>query len=196
MKVVKNQTEASKFKIRLSGVSVGTHCHSFVCTKSFFESSEIFDIDDALINVDVTMDKMERSASFSFHFHGNIMAKCDRCLEDLTFPIDFHTRLVVNFISTTDSQCDDESVWTLWEKAYDIDLYQYIYEAIVLELPSQFIHEDDEEGNSICSPEMLEMLSKYAVHIDDVEEENDEEEENEIEEMDPRWEKLKNIKLS
>ncbi len=187
---MKIQLEESKFIIRLAGVSVGIHKYSITCDGSFFETSPIENIKDASIKIEIEMEKRERMAIFSFQFSGTLTAQCDRCLEDVTIPIDFSTQLVVNFTTANEFLCDDDQVWAVWEKAHEIDMYQYIYDAIILSLPVQFIHPEDENGVPTCNPEMLETLAQYLIDEEDLENPT-----NDIETIDPRWEKLKNINL-
>ncbi|HPE39453.1 MAG TPA: DUF177 domain-containing protein, partial [Bacteroidales bacterium] len=80
---------------------------------------------------------------------------------------------------------NDDEIWMINEKEYDLDVYQYIYESIVLSLPTQILHPDDEEGNSTCNPDFLDTLAQYSV----------EESHDSDQIADPRWEALKNIKL-
>ena len=69
------------------------------------------------------------------------------------------------------------------ENEYQIDLAHVMYEYIVTALPIQHIHPDDENGQSTCDSEMLSLLEKM------------QQKENNENEIDPRWEKLKELKI-
>jgi uncharacterized metal-binding protein YceD (DUF177 family) len=79
---------------------------------------------------------------------------------------------------------NDDNIWQLHEKAYELDLTHFLYETIELALPTQLIHPDDENGNPTCNPEMLQKLAELAPK-----------EEQQTTETDPRWDALKNLKI-
>ena len=59
-----------------------------------------------------------------------------------------------------------------------IDIRHYVYESIMLSLPVQRVHPDNEKGRTQCNKEMLKLLKQHSNKKD----------KNEI---DPRWEALK-----
>ena len=61
-------------------------------------------------------------------------------------------------------------------------LFHFVYESIMLALPIQVLHPDDENGNSTCNPEILKIMNE---HSPDAKKED---------EIDPRWEALKKLK--
>ena len=174
------------FVVRLSGVELGNHKYSMVCDKAFFEITGLSEIENGSINVQIEMEKSEKMLSLNFHFSGDVTVVCDRCLDFLTISLDFTDFLVVNFVSQIDeSFVNDENIWQIHEKAYELDLMHFLYEAIELALPTQLIHPDDENGNPTCNPEMLQKLAELAPKT---------EEENTTE-TDPRWDALKQLRI-
>jgi len=166
------------YVIRLSGVDVGNHKYSMICDKAFFELTGLNEIENGEIHVQVEMEKSAKMLSLQFRFKGEVTVICDRCLELLTLPIEFTDFLVVNFVSQIDETFEnDENIWQLHEKAHELDLTHFLYEAIELALPTQFIHPNDEKGKPTCNPEMLQKLAELAP--------------KETTEIDPRWETLK-----
>ena len=77
---------------------------------------------------------------------------------------------------------DDDDIWVLDENTYELDVFHFVYESIMLALPHRLVHEDDENGNPTCDPQVMETLEK----LSHTAEEN---------ETDPRWDALKNLKL-
>ncbi|MCL2290239.1 MAG: DUF177 domain-containing protein [Bacteroidetes bacterium] len=170
-----------EYVVRLSGVDVGTHKYTMVCDKAFFELTGLNEIEDGSIKVLIEMEKSATMLSFQLHFKGEITVICDRCLDFLTLPLDFTDFLVVNLVSQIDESFEnDDNIWQLHEKAYELDLTHFLYETIELALPTQLIH--SEENN--CNPEMLQKLAEFAPK-----------EEQQATETDPRWDALKNLKI-
>ncbi|MCL1851272.1 MAG: DUF177 domain-containing protein [Bacteroidetes bacterium] len=175
------------FVLRLSGIDVGNHKYSMICDKAFFELTGLTEIEEGNIKVQIEMEKSAKMLSLKFHFNGEITVICDRCLDFLTLPLDFSDFLVVNFVSHLDESFEnDENIWQLHEKAHELDLTHFLYEAIELALPTQLIHPNDENGNPTCNPEMLKKLAELAPTTD---EHNDTE-------TDPRWDALKQLTIN
>lgn len=175
------------FKLRLSGVEVGTYCFSIVCDDEFFELAQFEDLTGGHLDLQVEMEKSEKTVSLVFHFKGYVTAPCDRCLLPVRLPMDFDEHLLVKLVPEVhdgENGMDDE-VWVVEDTTYEIDLFHFVYESIVLALPMQIIHEDDEDGRSTCDPVILRKLEELScAHAPKGE--------NEI---DPRWEALRDIDI-
>jgi uncharacterized metal-binding protein YceD (DUF177 family) len=101
----------------------------------------------------------------------------------LTLSLDFTEFLVVNFVSQIDESFEnDENIWQIHEKAHELDLLHFLYEAIELALPTQLIHANDKNGNPTCNPEMLRKLAELAPKPLDTK-------------TDPRWDALKELRI-
>lgn len=168
-------------EIQFSGLKSGSYDYHFTLEKAFFECFETEILTDGRVDFEVKLEKSERMLMFHFTFSGQVQTQCDRCLGELEVPVSGSQTLCVKFSDTETS--DDEDVLFLPEKAHTIDLSQWMYEYMVIAMPMQCVHPDDEEGNSTCDPEML----KYLVNEDEQPSEEDEPI------MDPRWEKLKEL---
>ena len=178
---MKSKQKEDEFKLRIAGISLGNHKFSAVCDKEFFEISGITELQDGALHVDIEMEKNETMMNLFFHFKGNLIAPCDRCLDPVSFPMDFTEQLVVNFVSLVEEENQDDAVWMVNENEYELDVFHFVYETIRLALPIQIMHPDDEEGNSSCNSEILKQLEALT--------------QKEEQEVDPRWSALKNIKL-
>ena len=109
------------------------------------------------------------------------------CLLPVNLPMDFDEHLIVKLVPEVqdgENEMDDE-IWVLEDTTFELDLFHFVYESIMLALPMQIIHEDDENGNSTCDPVILKKLEELSCkHAP--KDEND---------IDPRWEALRNINL-
>jgi uncharacterized metal-binding protein YceD (DUF177 family) len=176
-----------EYVLRLSGVEIGNHKYSMVCDKAFFELTGLNDIEEGNINVRIEMEKSANILSLQFHFNGEVMSLCDRCLDFLPLSLNFSDFLVVNLVPHIDEFFkNDDNSWQLHEKAYELDLAHFLYEAIKLTLPAHRVHSEDENGNPVCNPEMLKKLAELAPK---------EEQQHETTETDPRWDTLKQLKF-
>ena len=174
------------FVLRLSGIELGNHKYSMICDKAFFELTGLAEIEDGNINVQIEMEKDAKMMTLKFCFNGEVTVICDRCLDLLRLPINITDFLVVNVVAQLDESFEnDDNIWQIHEKAYELDLTHFLYETIELVLPTQRIHPDDENGNPTCNPEMLKKLSELAPKTD----------EHQNSEPDPRWDALKELRI-
>ncbi len=161
--------------IRFSGLRPGKYTYSYTLTDEFFDEWENDEIRGGNVKIEVEMERMEHMLMFSVSLSGELTTMCDRCLGDLIVPVEGEEHLCVRFSDT--ETCDDEDVVVLPENAFEIDLSQWLYEYAAVRIPMQHIHPDGE-----CDPE----VTKYIIAEEDEQRGGDE--------VDPRWEALKNLK--
>lgn len=174
-------TEKIDTKIQFSGLKSGKYTYDFTLNKTFFSLFENENLEDVEVNFSVVMEKGEHLLTFDFSFTGIVRSICDRCLQPLEIPIAGEERLFVKFSDT--ETADDENIIVVPENEYQIDLAHIMYEYVATALPMQRIHPDNENGLSTCDSEMLSLLEKM------------QQKENDENEIDPRWEKLKELKI-
>lgn len=172
------------FKLRISGISLGSHKFSIACDKEFFETSGIEELQDGVINVEIDLEKDESMLHLFFQFKGEVVALCDRCLDPLSFEMDFEEEIVVKLVpfKVEEDMTEEDGIWLINENEYDLDVYHFVYESIRLAMPIQIMHPDRPDGTSTCNPEVLKRLEKL------IPKENPKE-------TDSRWDALKDIKL-
>ncbi len=172
----------NQFIIPFKSLSDGKHQFDYIIDEAFFENNEMSEIQKGNIKVVVILEKSETMLTFYFNLKGSASVICDRCLDYFDLPIDTQFQMFVKFGKERIEQTDE--ILILPESDNELNIMQYIYEYINLSLPIQRIHPDDEDGYSQCNSEFLEKLKEFS---------KSEKKENEV---DPRWEILKNIKLN
>ncbi len=165
--------------MRISGIGDGDHDFSFELDKKFFASLEHTEIEKGNVKAEVILEK--KTGVFSLHFHlaGEVEVICDRCLEPFITGIDTKQTIFVKLGETPGEI--EEDVIMIHRDDHEIEVGQYMYEFILLALPYQRIHPDDEEGISGCNPEMIRKLEEHQAK------------EEKKDQTDPRWDSLKGI---
>ena len=176
---MKKEQKRDEFRLRLSGVGLGKHNFSIFCDKKFFELAEITDIMEGSLSLDMEMEKKETMLQISFHFYGEIFLPCDRCLDPVSLPLDFTESLIVRFSSTAETNVEDDMMWIIPENEYDLDVFHFVYESIMLALPHKITHSETGDGTISCNPDIIKRLEKLSIKESG---------------NDPRWDALKNIK--
>lgn len=161
--------------IRFSGLKSGYYVYDFTLDDNFFEEQKNEEITGGTVKVEARMEKKEHLLMFNFKLKGEIKTWCDRCLGEMTVPIEGEETLCVRFSDT--EVCDDDDVEILPESAFEIDLTHWLYEYVAVRLPLQHIHREGE-----CDPDTVRFIST-----------EDETESKTEGDVDPRWESLRAI---
>ncbi|CAG5076729.1 YceD family protein [Parvicella tangerina] len=174
----------NEYVIQYSGLKLGTHTFDFEIGSKFFESFEYSDIQECAVHVKMSMEKSSTMMVLLFDVEGKVEFPCDRCLEPVSLPIHGDYRQVVKFSDYEESS--DEEIIILPTGEYEIDVKKLIYDFIMLSVPLKRAHEEGE-----CDEELVEKLNDFL--IDELPEEPTDSEENE-DDIDPRWQALKDLK--
>ena len=169
-------TNPGDYNIVFSGLNPGTHIFDFKIGEKFFEGIEDTDIIGGDVSVNVTMIRDERMMDMHFVFDGFVIVPCDRCLEPIEMEVGGSERLIVKLGDRYFEESEDVQI--IPETDHQIDLRPFMYEYIYLSLPARRVHEEDENGESLCDPEVIKKLEELTHHTA----------------PDPRWEVLKNLK--
>lgn len=165
------------FFIPYKGLSIGIHKYNFIVNDKFFEEIEYSEFSKGSLMADLNLEKQERMIILHFSIKGSVEVQCDRCLEVMDFPVNIVETLYVKFGDNKEDETDE--ILILPESEYQIDISRLINEYITLAMPIRHVHGDDENGVSLCNADALKKLEELS----------------ERHTIDPRWEKLKNIKL-
>lgn len=175
----------NRYSIAYKGLSVGVHHYSFDVDDALFKAFECPDIFGGKLSVEIDLTKSGSMLQLYVEIKGDVRVQCDRCLEEVIIPIDYHGELIVRF-SDEASEYDGDILWVSPSET-EINLSQYIYESIFLSLPYQRVHQTLEE----CNPEMVKSFK--IVSPQELEELESKSTEIPIEDN-PQWDKLKELK--
>lgn len=142
-----------KYNIPYKGLSVGSHVFDFEVDDAFFACFESSEIEHGEADIHVELQRQNNMLVAEIEIDGTVKLPCDRCLEDVDLPIFFEVELIVRF-SEEEIEGDGDIMW-LHPADDELPLAQYIYESIMLSLPYNRVHGEDEDGVSLCNPDML-----------------------------------------
>ena len=152
------------------------HTFDFRIGKLFFEQVEDAEIRDGDVSVTITMAKEERMMDLHFDIAGSVKVSCDRCNELVEVTVNGTERLIVKFGDHYYEESEDVQV--IPDTAHQFDVRPFIYEYIHLLVPIRRVHPDDENGESLCDPAVIQKLNELSKHHA----------------ADPRWEALNQLK--
>ena len=169
-----------EFTIPFVGLKQGKHSFEYEIDNKFFEHFEYDEFNSADIKVDLLLEKKSTMMEFTFKASGTVNIFCDLTNEPYDQPIDSELFLVVKFGEEYND--DNEDLLILPHGEFEINVQQYIYELIVLAVPSKRVHPGVLDGT--LQSEVLEKLEELSPKEKEIKEEED---------IDPRWNKLKNL---
>ncbi|RTY88135.1 YceD family protein [Flavobacterium sp. RSP15] len=171
-----------EYLIPFIGLKLGKHHFEYQISNAFFE---IFDYDeylDSKIKVNVVLEKKSTLLELRFNHKGVVNVPCDLTSEDFDLPIEGEMKLIVRFDEVYNN--DNDELLILPHGEFEINIAQYIYEMIVLSVPLRRVHPGIQDGS--LKTEALTKLNELAVK-------EEKEESKEEENIDPRWDKLKQL---
>lgn len=159
------------FDIVFSGLSLGEHQFLYHLNDTFFTLYDYTEHSKLKAVAEVTLYKHNTFLELNFKVKGEIEVVCDRSSELFMQKIKNSFGLMVKFGEAYDDT-DDENL-ILPQGEYQLNIAQYLFELVVLAIPTKNIHPDVKSGK---------IALDYQV-----------EEEPEEENKDPRWDKLKDL---
>ncbi len=142
------------FCIPFKGLKSGEHRFELTIDKAFLEAIGDEEMIDAEVDVEIVMNKTAQMLIFDVALNGTACVECDRCLDELEYPVEVEDRLYVKF-SEEEIEFDGEVMW-LNPADDELDLAGYVYETLLLALPYQRVHESVEDCNQ-------EMISRFRI---------------------------------
>ncbi len=163
----------NEYKLAYTGLSLGKHEFQFEVTDTFFSFFDYDELRNSQINLTVELEKQSTMLLLNFSFTGTATVDCDRCGDDLLLHLVGDEQLIVKFgEGSYEAQTDD--ILVLSPGQHEVDISQYVYEFILLAVPTAHSHEKIKD----CNQEVIKKLNELSQH-------------KEIQPEDPRWAALK-----
>ena len=184
------------FKLPLKSLPEGTHEFEYHLDKVFFKNMESEDVHNADLLVKLTVVRKADIYDLTFNIEGVVTLICDRCLDDLNFPISATYHLVVKYGEDYNDEKDD--VLEIPQGDSYLNVAYMIYDTVVLAIPIKHVHPMGK-----CNRQMSAMLKKHRATAegDDAELESElideidtlDEAPEQVPASDPRWDALKKL---
>lgn len=173
--------EIENLTVEFVKLTDGHHEIDYVLDKTFFEHFGNLDILNANLIVELDIEKNGNLLVADLFTSGTMHLTCDRCLSDIGFPIEAEFKLIYHLNSEHTLENDvvtDLNSDTIYLKPHDysFNIAQAVYESTLIALP--MIINCDDLIEKQCDQTMLDKLNGINQGST---------------QMDPRWEKLRNI---
>jgi uncharacterized metal-binding protein YceD (DUF177 family) len=169
----------------------GTHRFDFHLEKQFFLDMESDDIRDANLDVALTVTYRNGIYALDFAVTGEITLICDRCLEEMQWPVDTTYKISVKYGET---YCDgSDELLEIPESDNDLNVAYMIYDTVALTIPIKHVHPQGK-----CNHAMSALLRRH--RTPDLANSDDDQDllDDDVDDIadaptDPRWDALKDF---
>jgi uncharacterized protein len=173
----------NQFNIQFSGLSLGIHQFSFNIDDRFFAELEGALIEKGNVLANVELDKRETMLVLKISFEGFVEIECDRCTTLAPFPVEGNAKMIIKLSDSDESPNNEDDIISIERGEHEFNLSQHLYDYIALSLPLRTVPCEENGDESICDKVVIEKLEGLKIN------ELPETEEN----IDPRWEKLRQL---
>lgn len=189
----------SAYKLPLKSLPSGSHEFEYELGKQFFEDMESTDIRDAHLKVIALVNVKGDVYELSLKVNGELTLICDRCLDELPWPVDTEYKVFVKYGEDYNDEADNLLV--IPESDNFLNISYILYDTVALTIPIKHVHPMGK-----CNRAMSSLLRKHRSPVANLEGDDSEMMEEMMDSMDdidmaaddapvdPRWNDLKKIK--
>ena len=167
------------YTIPFVGLSLGKHLFQYKIDNTFFEQyqNQVIGADFQKVSCDaeVFLDKKTTFFELEIHIKGVATLICDLSNEPFEESLSNQLKLIVKFGPEYNDENDE--ILIIPHESYQINIAQYLYEAIMLAIPVKKVHPGIKDGT--LKSEILDKL--HQIEIKDKQT------------IDPRWDKLNEL---
>lgn len=177
----------ASFKLKLNGLPFGSQQFSYALDGDFFNKIEPTDVRSASIEVAlIVTHEHEGLFMLEMNCRGTLVVPCDRCLDDMTLPIDVHYTLSVK---QQGEELDDshDGVLVVPEGWNSLDLAPLMRDTVLLAIPLMHTHDEGE-----CDAAMMDVMAAHEA-LDFAPEARGSQEDSAAAVTDPRWDALRQL---
>jgi uncharacterized metal-binding protein YceD (DUF177 family) len=182
------------YKVDLKGMQQDVLECEYLLDNQFFANIDGEEIQKGKVKISLTVTKKAGMFNFAFNINGIVVVPCDRCLDDMDFPVETTARLIVKFGKDYSEESDE--IVVIPEAEGIINLAWFLYEFVALAIPIKHVHAPGK-----CNKQMTSKLKKHSARSDDDDSLEMEGADDLIitddgqdeEKTDPRWDALKGM---
>ena len=149
------------YEIAFVGLKQGYHHFDYELEESFFTEKGALVENEIRAKVKLTLDKHVGFLMLKFITDGIAKTSCDRCGNELDINLwdEFNiiVKIVENAAEMNESE-EDADIFYIARSESHVDVSDWLYEFVLLSMPTQNICVNDKNGLSQCNTEVIEKL--------------------------------------
>lgn len=177
------------YKLNLKSLKDGKHEFAYRLDDAYFANIG-GEITSGEVEAKVECVRHAEVYQLTISLDGYVVTACDRCLDEVELDVVTERNLVVKLGAEYQEESDE--IIIIPEREGVFDLQWLLYEDIILDLPLQRMHEDDD-----CNSSMMALYGGISIDEDQlIEREAGQGVERNEEAIDQRWAALKQLKIN
>ena len=180
--IVVHMKSTNEYLIPFIGLKIGKHQFEYQINKKFFDEFGFDEFESCDIKVNVAFEKKATMLELNFKHNGTVNVPCDVSGEQFDLIVKGKIKLVVQFGEAFNN--DNDELLILPNGEHLLNIAQYIYEMIALSIPFKRVHPGVKDGT--LKSETIDKLNLKSTKLQ-------EEAKKEDADIDPRWDKLKQL---
>ena len=152
-----------EFDIAFVGLKPGAHEFNYEVDDKFFADFKEMEFTNCQASVKLTLQKNTSFMMLKFEIDGSVNVICDRCGNSLVMDLWDEFNLVVKQVENLEEMNqneEDPDIFYISRTESHLHLADWIYEFVILSIPSQRMCSEEEMGGPQCNKEVLAMLKK------------------------------------
>jgi len=170
-----------QYIIPFIGLKQGKHLFEYEIDNTFFDAYGFNEFNYISLQVTLVFEKKTTFFELNFEVTGTVNVDCDTSLEPFNQKINGNLPLVIKFGQEYND--DNDEMIIIPHEYYELDVSQFIYELIILSVPTKKVHPKVLDGT--MDSEALNKLRELEIK------KNKSSSNEDI--TDPRWDKLKSL---
>ena len=158
------------YEIAFVGLKQGVHEFSYELHHDFFKEKSGEGIEEISANVKLMLDKNNGFMLLKFMVGGNAAVNCDRCGNPLKVDLWDEFNMVVKLTEepqNANEEEEDADVFYIAKSESHIEVSDWLYEFVMLSIPTQNICSNDTAGKTLCNEDVLNRLNSMQVSIEE-----------------------------
>jgi uncharacterized metal-binding protein YceD (DUF177 family) len=156
-------TSKRLYEIAFVGLKHGEHEFNYELGDKFFIEKGAEDIENMRATVKLLLEKNRDFMLLKIQTGGNAQVNCDRCGNVLQVSLWDEFNMVIKLIENPEEmneQEQDADVFYIARSESHLDVSDWLYEFVLLSIPTQHVCGDDEKGESLCNKDVLKKLEE------------------------------------
>lgn len=148
-----------EFQIPLKGLKSGPYKYHFKIGNAFFNNFQNSIIEDGDFEVNLDLYKESDMMTLVFDISGWMKTECDRCLANISLPIQRSHQMLVKLDNGKNAQ-EDLDLIMISKESHTLDISELVFELIVLSVPLIKVYNCEIEDPKPCDQSMLNKLKE------------------------------------
>ena len=157
------------YEIAFVGLKLGEHEFHYDLQDEFFNEKVAEPIKGMHASVKLLLDKHKDFILLKFQTGGNATVNCDRCGNELKANLWDEFNVVVKLVENPDEMNEQEvdaDVLYIARSESHLDISDWLYEFVMLSIPSQNECGFDKNGEALCNKEVLQKLEEMKNQVE------------------------------